>query len=211
MLISRCEHNSIFYVKIRFKAGKLIIIFMLFYISENYTSLWSYNHTFTSSSNQNYTFSFTRRKRNQDLENTLFPYSVFPKNPFLNGEFLRFSLKSTTSSTTTSSTTSTTTSTTTKPIISSNRMGTGAAAKPDDGNWIFKYKYFDRCGRPAAGQVIHTIIGGQEAMEGQFPWMVAIYQLNSQKTWDYSCGGSLISDRHVLTGKFSVFQIKVNK
>lgn len=38
------------------------------------------------------------------------------------------------------------------------------------------------------------IVGGSEANKGYYPWQVAIYYDE-----DFLCGGSLLSDQHVLT------------
>ena len=44
--------------------------------------------------------------------------------------------------------------------------------------------------------VDHRIIGGQEVMGNEFPWQVALVKKGLYKPF---CGGSLISDKHVLT------------
>ena len=54
------------------------------------------------------------------------------------------------------------------------------------------------CGKPAQG--IGLIIHGQELKRGEFPWMVAL--LNKSKIpAEFFCAGTLISTRHVITGK----------
>ncbi|XP_001658406.2 trypsin-1 [Aedes aegypti] len=44
------------------------------------------------------------------------------------------------------------------------------------------------------------IVGGTNAKEGKYPWMVALYYNNR-----FICGGSLINDRYVLTAAHCVF------
>lgn len=41
------------------------------------------------------------------------------------------------------------------------------------------------------------IVGGQLARSGQFPYQAALFMSNSKKSW--FCGGSIISDRWILT------------
>ncbi|XP_001845721.2 trypsin-1 [Culex quinquefasciatus] len=53
------------------------------------------------------------------------------------------------------------------------------------------------CGAP---QNTSRIVGGQDAPEGRYTWMVALYYNNK-----FICGGSLINDRYVLTAAHCVF------
>ena len=54
------------------------------------------------------------------------------------------------------------------------------------------------CGRPA--QATAFIINGKEFKRGDFPWMVAMF--NKLKIpAEFFCAGTLISTRHVVTGK----------
>ena len=41
------------------------------------------------------------------------------------------------------------------------------------------------------------MVGGESALEGQFPWQVAL--VKDQDPSQQFCGGSLVSSRHVLT------------
>uniref|UniRef100_A0A8C2QXX8 Serine protease 27 n=1 Tax=Capra hircus TaxID=9925 RepID=A0A8C2QXX8_CAPHI len=47
------------------------------------------------------------------------------------------------------------------------------------------------CGRP---RMLNRMVGGQNALEGEWPWQVSI-----QRNGSHFCGGSLITDRWVLT------------
>ncbi|XP_053412216.1 serine protease 27 [Nycticebus coucang] len=47
------------------------------------------------------------------------------------------------------------------------------------------------CGRP---RMLNRMVGGQDAMEGEWPWQVSI-----QRNGSHFCGGSLITERWVLT------------
>lgn len=49
------------------------------------------------------------------------------------------------------------------------------------------------------GQNNKKIIGGQNAAEGQFPWISALYYKTSNDIFIQSCGGSLIAPQWILT------------
>lgn len=89
-----------------------------------------------------------------------------------------------------------------RPTLPNPPVNTGPAAEPDDGSWLSSYKYNNICGLPGMQQVTHTIIGGKDTVDGEFPWIVAIFHYKERNRLEYQCGGSLISDRHVLTGEF---------
>lgn len=57
----------------------------------------------------------------------------------------------------------------------------------------------DQCkkGRGFTGQ----IVGGERAKKGDWRWVVAFIHWRSE---NYFCGGSLISTRHILSGKSKV-------
>jgi len=52
----------------------------------------------------------------------------------------------------------------------------------------------DSCGIEGPPGKVPYIVGGEEAVEGQFPWMAALF---IDDAW--FCGGTLISATHVLT------------
>ncbi|XP_070267693.1 serine protease 27 isoform X1 [Myotis yumanensis] len=52
-------------------------------------------------------------------------------------------------------------------------------------------KALNVCGRP---RMLNRMVGGQDALEGEWPWQVSI-----QRNGSHFCGGSLITDRWVLT------------
>lgn len=56
----------------------------------------------------------------------------------------------------------------------------------------------DQCGIPS--QTTGLVIGGEEFIRGQWPWMVALMQKNSTPPKLF-CGGVLISSNKVLTGE----------
>lgn len=45
------------------------------------------------------------------------------------------------------------------------------------------------------------IVGGNETLPHEYPWQVAILDANDE----ISCGGSVISDRHILTAGHCVY------
>lgn len=96
---------------------------------------------------------------------------------------------------------------TTKPPQTTQRVTSGPPAEPDDGSWLTDYKYNNICGMPGLQQATHTIIGGEDTIEGEFPWIVAISHFKPQNRIEYVCGGSLISNKHILTGKLVKYKI----
>lgn len=46
------------------------------------------------------------------------------------------------------------------------------------------------------------VVNGDEAKRGEFPFLVALLKLQTQK---FFCAASLITDKHALTGKTSFF------
>ena len=56
------------------------------------------------------------------------------------------------------------------------------------------------CGRP---KIVHTelIVNGASTKAGDWPWHVALYRIHHSEI-KYICGGTLISNYYVLTGKY---------
>jgi hypothetical protein len=61
-----------------------------------------------------------------------------------------------------------------------------------------------QCGVSIVGR--GNIVGGNYVSHGQFPWFATIMKLDNKGEAKYQCGGTLISNKLVLTGKF--FKIK---
>ena len=57
----------------------------------------------------------------------------------------------------------------------------------------------ENCGRVFTEDVTLLIANGESTKAGQWPWLVAIFI--AKKDFEYQCAGSLVSDRHVLTGR----------
>lgn len=57
------------------------------------------------------------------------------------------------------------------------------------------FEAFETCGRFSYGG--GTIVGGEFIKKGEWPWLVALFESKSRS---YFCGGTLISEKHVLTG-----------
>jgi len=50
------------------------------------------------------------------------------------------------------------------------------------------------------------IANGEEILPGQWPWMVALF--TARDVYEYKCGGTHLTNRHVLTGKKSKKRIR---
>jgi len=48
------------------------------------------------------------------------------------------------------------------------------------------------------------IIGGEDAQTNEFPWMAALFNKSNVNVNGFFCGGSLISNHHVLTAAHCV-------
>lgn len=55
----------------------------------------------------------------------------------------------------------------------------------------------DECGHGRT-KVLPFVIGGERAKRNDWPWMAAVID---RKNDEFVCGGSLISEKHVLSGK----------
>ncbi|CAH1246033.1 PLG [Branchiostoma lanceolatum] len=62
-------------------------------------------------------------------------------------------------------------------------------------SFITTVTYEDDCGSPTFPPYFGRIVGGREARRGSWPWMVSL----RRRGFGHYCGGSLISDRWVLT------------
>lgn len=49
------------------------------------------------------------------------------------------------------------------------------------------------------------IYGGQTSKKGAWPWLVALHDINTE---EFFCGSTLVSDKHILTGKNFFLQFK---
>jgi len=59
------------------------------------------------------------------------------------------------------------------------------------------------CGKQYLGFdfTVTRMYGGNDTKAGEYPWLVALlYKRDSE--FDFGCGGTLISDQHVVTGEF---------
>lgn len=63
----------------------------------------------------------------------------------------------------------------------------------------------DVCGKSLSTNSL--IANGQPVISGYYPWLVALYNIR-QLNLEFTCGGSLISNRHVVTGRYCKRQIR---
>lgn len=56
-------------------------------------------------------------------------------------------------------------------------------------------EYFKTCGQVQG--FVGTVFGGEYVKPNQWPWIVALIHLEA----GYFCGGTLLSNKHVLSGK----------
>lgn len=68
---------------------------------------------------------------------------------------------------------------------------------------IFSDVLSEDCGVRKAFQA--TIVHGEAADKGEFPWMVAFYH---KLRGNFFCAGSLISKQNVLSGEFTIFLLQ---
>ena len=73
---------------------------------------------------------------------------------------------------------------------------------PQDTYFIKFYNFTQvcNCGKSNVPQRVNRIVGGSEADENEYPWMARLVDLISNGY----CGGTLISDQHVLTAAHCV-------
>ncbi|CAL4107853.1 unnamed protein product, partial [Meganyctiphanes norvegica] len=65
---------------------------------------------------------------------------------------------------------------------------------------VFDLKVNDKCWQYQQNPAVTRIVGGGETNLNEWPWQVALIYNNK-----FFCGGSLISDRHILTAAHCVF------
>lgn len=63
--------------------------------------------------------------------------------------------------------------------------------------WLNKQPFGNICGRLGS---VSLVANGQDVLPGMYPWLVAIYETKAEGLV-FNCGGTLISNRHVISGK----------
>ena len=62
----------------------------------------------------------------------------------------------------------------------------------------------EKCGNPKNARIqsyrTSRMVGGEDFKRGDFPWMVALTRNSNNKDPDFFCAGTLVSNRHVITG-----------
>ncbi|XP_073426488.1 chymotrypsin-C-like isoform X3 [Dendrobates tinctorius] len=59
--------------------------------------------------------------------------------------------------------------------------------------------YAYSCGVPAVQPILSRVVNGHDVREHSWPWQVSLQYQGSSGAWGHTCGGTLISDRWVLT------------
>jgi secreted trypsin-like serine protease len=65
-----------------------------------------------------------------------------------------------------------------------------------------------QCGVSMVGR--GNIVGGNYVSHGQFPWFATIMKLDNKGEAAFRCGGTLISNKLVLTGKLNKIKNSLN-
>ncbi|KAF5281672.1 hypothetical protein FQR65_LT14602 [Abscondita terminalis] len=67
---------------------------------------------------------------------------------------------------------------------------------------VFESRHLERfeCGVSEDTQAL--IVHGKPTSEGQYPWLVAMFHLQDNGEYKFKCAGNLISNKHVISGKF---------
>lgn len=92
-----------------------------------------------------------------------------------------------------------------QPINHKHLKNTKAICQPD-GTWS---RELLRC-EPVCGKAgpdgVPMVVKGWKAKLGGYPWHATLY-VKEDGTWDFWCGGSLISESAVLTGKYLLMNL----
>lgn len=65
--------------------------------------------------------------------------------------------------------------------------------------------FADRCGNVKTALEIRSLIfGGEEVERGEWPWLVAVFQIDIGFGTNFACGGNLVSQRAVITAAHCV-------
>lgn len=70
-----------------------------------------------------------------------------------------------------------------------------------------RYSLEEVCGKSLATNTL--VANGDEVQKGHHPWLTAIYQIKGINV-EYMCGGSLITSKLVISGKFLVLIKSLN-
>lgn len=83
-------------------------------------------------------------------------------------------------------------------LLPTNSYPTKGSSPPDTKESTLSQNSQEICGQRAPAEVSPLILNGEEAMRGEWPWMVAMYA-NHMNGVTFLCGASLISAQTVLT------------
>lgn len=93
-------------------------------------------------------------------------------------------------------------------ITSAGSLPTPSSVPPEDWNLPLPIKNdtvqrdlgeVKNCGRPTRSNVNLLVAKGDRIQAGDWPWLVAIFVSRIQL--EFQCAGSLVTNRHVITGK----------
>lgn len=71
--------------------------------------------------------------------------------------------------------------------------------------FFIHFSHSQECGKINAR--LSLIVGGNKAIRGEFPFLVALFEYLKE---DFLCGGTLVTNKHAITGKL-MYYISIKK
>lgn len=84
---------------------------------------------------------------------------------------------------------------------------TTTTTEPPAFNFVPSNGEFMECG--LAEDVTPLVVHGKPTKSGQYPWLTAIFHLEEDGSYKFRCAGSLLSKRHIITGKLKIVCYKL--
>ncbi|XP_039315595.1 proclotting enzyme [Solenopsis invicta] len=89
---------------------------------------------------------------------------------------------------------------TTQKIITNVTLSPGINQNPFLMKWIPAPNSNYKCGVSSrSGHPKYLVVNGDKISPGQWPWLVALFVANKRIEFDFRCGGSILTNQHILT------------